>query len=279
MLTNKKKKSVSKKAAKNNAKPVKDFVLTEDSPFAIQEAYKTLRTNVLFSAVGEECKTVIITSSLQGEAKSTTSVNLAISLAQNKNRVLLVDADLRLPTAATKLGISQAPGLTDVLVGQAGITEAIVHMATGLDVLPAGRIPPNPSELLGSIRMKKLMEGFKDKYEYVIVDTPPVCTVADAAILAADAAGVILVVRQNYATRDSVSDAIQRLELAEAKILGFVFTDVANEKLKSYKNKYGNYGYGYGYAKSKSRSKGQDGQIGMPKSTMSDEEWMKRQEG
>ena len=128
--------------------------------------------------------------------------------------------------------------------------------------------------------MKKLMEGLRAKYEYIIVDTPPICTVADAAILAADAAGVILVVRQNYATRDSVSDAIQRLELAEAKVLGFVFTDVANEKLKSYKNKYGKYGYGYGYgyAKSKSRAKGQDGQVGSAKNSMSDEEWLKRHE-
>lgn len=279
MPTNKRKRPAQKSRKKTSAKPVKDFILTEDSPFAIQEAYKTLRTNVLFSAVGDECKTVIITSSLQGEAKSTTAVNLAISLAQNKNRVLLVDADLRLPTVATKLGISQAPGLTDVLIGQAGVNEAIVHMHTGLDLLPSGRIPPNPSELLGSVRMKKLIEAFKYKYEYIILDTPPVCTVADAAILAADAAGVILVVRQNYATRDSVSDAIQRLELADAKILGFVFTDVANEKLKSYKNKYGEYGYGYGYTKSKSRAKGQDGQVGTARSNISDEEWMKRQEG
>ena len=269
--------TIKKKKKTNNKKAInerKEFILNEDSPFAMQEAYKTLRTNVLFSAVGEECKTVLITSSLQGEAKSTTAVNLALSFAQNGNKVLLIDGDLRLPTVASKLDRASSPGLTDVLVGQVTVGEALVQMHNGLDFIPAGQLPPNPSELLGSTRMKRLLEGLAKRYEYIVIDTPPICTVADAAILSAYATGVILVVRQNVATKDSVSDAIQRLELAEAKIMGFVFTDVTNEKLKSYKSSYG-YGYGHVRAKAKNEKRhGHDGSADLYHRAVSEEKWL-----
>ena len=221
-------------------------ILTEQSPFAVQEAYKTLRTNVIFSVPGEGCKKIVVTSGMQGEAKSTTAVNLGIAFAQNESKVLLIDCDLRLPTDALKLEVPQEPGLSNVLVGMNSVDEAIHHLPMGLDLLPAGDVPPNPTELLGSEAMRKLLDALSERYEYILLDTPPVCTVADASILAKSTSGVLVVVRQNVADREVVSEALQKLEFANAKILGFVFTGVENEKQKSYRKK-GGYGYGYGY--------------------------------
>lgn len=221
-------------------------ILSADSPFAVQEAYKTLRTNVIFSLPEEKCKRIIITSSMQAEAKSTTAVNLGIAFAQNHSRVLLMDCDLRLPTDAAKLGLHDTPGLSNVLVGMNTIDECIFHLPNGLDLLPAGDIPPNPTELLGSERMRKLLELLGNRYEYILMDMPPVCTVADAMILSKQASGVLLIARQNVSSKESISEAVRQLEFSGAKILGFVFTGVANEKYRNYKK--GGYGYGYGYA-------------------------------
>lgn len=224
-------------------------LLSEESPFAVQEAYKTIRTNIMFSITESKCKKIVITSSMQGEAKSTTAVNLAIAFAQNHSKVLLIDCDLRLPTVAGKLKAKQTPGLSNLLVGM-GDGVGIQHLEGGLDLLAAGDIPPNPTELLGSVKMQKLLELLEKKYEYIILDTPPVCTVADASILAKQVSGVVLVVRQDVATQESVNDALQKLEFSGAKVLGFIFTGAVNEKLKSYKK--GSYGYGYAYAKNQS---------------------------
>lgn len=224
-----------------------DHLLSEDSPFAVQEAYKTIRTNIIFSIPGESCKKIVITSSMQGEAKSTTAVNLGIAFAQNHSKVLLIDCDLRLPTDATKLNAKEKPGLSNLLVGMCKEEEAIQHLPQGLDLMPAGDIPPNPTELLGSQRMTELLESLAEKYEYILLDTPPICTVADAAILAKQTSGVIIVARQGVSTHDSINEVLQKLEFADAKVLGFVFTGVENEKQKQ-----GRYGYGYGYASASS---------------------------
>lgn len=221
-------------------------LLTEDSPFAVQEAYKTLRTNIMFSIPGDNCKKIIITSAMQGESKSTTAVNLSIAFAQNHSKVLLIDCDLRLPTVAQKLGKKQAPGLSNILVGMNCIRESIHRLPNGLDILPAGDIPPNPTELLGSEPMRQVIEILEKEYEYIILDTPPVCMVADAVILSKLTSGVVVTVRQNVADQETVNEALQKLKFAESKILGFVFTGVENEKQKSYR-KGGYYGYGYGY--------------------------------
>ena len=219
-------------------------MLTDTVPFAIQEAYKMIRTNIIFSIPDQKCKKILVTSALQGEAKSTTAVNVSIAFAQNQSRILLVDCDLRLPTDAKKLNAQQSPGLTNLLVGMCTLDEAIQQLPSGLDVLAAGDIPPNPSELLGSPRMEQLMKELESRYEYIILDTPPVCTVADAVILSKMASGVILVVRQGVATREYVNNALEKLRVANAKILGIVMTGAVNEKTKSY-SKGKSYGYGY----------------------------------
>lgn len=225
-----------------------DHLLSELSPFAVQEAYKSIRTNIMFSLPEESCKKIILTSAVQGETKSTTAVNLAIAFAQNHSKILLIDCDLRLPTVASKLAIQQKPGLTNLLIGVCTAKEAIIHLPIGLDVLPAGDIPPDPTELLGSNKMKKLLETLSNYYDYILLDTPPVCTVADATILAKNASGVIVTARQGVATQETVNDAMKKLQFSDAKVLGFIFTNVANEKYKSYKKGYKSYDYEYSYA-------------------------------
>lgn len=252
-LGKKNKKSKSSKASQ------KAFILTPSAPFAIQEAYKTLRTNIIFSTPNTGCRTIVVTSSMQGEAKSTTATNLSIAFGQNGDKILLIDCDLRLPTVAKKLQLNETPGLTDVIVGEADLYTAIRNVSNGFDVLPAGTIPPNPTELLGSDKMAALLQELQSKYEYIILDTPPVCTVADAAILSKDASGVILVVKQDVATRDGIEDALQNLELAGAKILGFLMSGVANEKTKGYKKGYygyGGYSYSYSHASRQTEAQG-----------------------
>jgi len=234
----------------------RDYILCEKSPFSVQEAYKQLRTNIIFSTAGEGCKIVAITSSIQHEAKSLTACNLAITFAQNNNKVLLIDADLRLPTDAIKLGVQADKGLSDVLVGEADLEDCIHH--TGLDLLPAGTIPPNPTELLGSEKMRKLLETLSEKYEYILIDTPPVNTVVDAAIVSKFCTGVVLVCRQKFATTDSINNAIQSLDLADARILGFVYTGETHAHKRYGYGKYGQYGqygYGYGYDNADHRNK------------------------
>ena len=223
------------------------FLLSEDSPFAVQEAYKLLRTNLIFSTTEDKGKTVLITSSMQGEGKSTTAVNLGIAFAQNHSRVILIDCDLRLPTDASKLKVKNQPGITDVMIGINKLTDAIQHLPTGLDFLAAGTIPPNPTELLGSERMRQILDALSNHYEYIIIDTPPVTTVSDAAILAKIVSGVVIVCKQGVATQESVSETLQKLSFSEAKVLGFVFNGVANEKVTKYNSHY-SYSYGYAHA-------------------------------
>ena len=233
-------------------------LLTKKSPFAVREAYKAMRTNLMFSIPGEKCRKILITSSKQHEGKSITAVNLGIAFAENQAKVLLVDCDLRMPTDAQKLQLKQSPGLTNLLIGLCALEDAVHHLPNGLDVLPAGDIPPNPSELLGSEEMQVLIEQLEQEYEYIIFDTPPVCTVTDAAILSKWMSGVVMVVRRNIADQESVAAALSQLNFAEAKLLGFVFNDALNEQQKTYK-KYGygyGYGYGYSYAQAHSEQRG-----------------------
>lgn len=223
------------KKIKKNAE--KEPIISKEVPFAVEEAYKSLRTNLIFTLPGENCKVIEISSSLQKEGKSITAINLAISLSKNGSKVILVDCDLRLPTVARKLRIEPKPGLTNLLFGMNKMDEVIVTHASGIDVMPSGDLPPNPSEVLGSQNMKNTIDHLSKNYDYVILDTPPVGVVADAVVLSKYASGVILVVRTGKTTLENTRDAIDTLKLANANVLGFVMTD-ANEK-KQYYDKYG----------------------------------------
>ena len=212
------------------------MILNEASPFVLQEAYKTLRTNLLFALRGNGCKRFCITSSMPGEGKSITILNLAISIAQTGKRVLLIDADLRRPALARLLGENSAPGLSNVLAGQVGLSEAVrVQAYPNLDVMLSGDVPPNPSELLSSEQMLDLVEEASKLYDYVLVDAPPVNLVSDCCIIANMLDGIILLARQNKARKDGVKQAINQLRLTNTKVLGCVFNGVTVNPKKYYR--------------------------------------------
>jgi capsular exopolysaccharide synthesis family protein len=204
--------------------------------FAASEAYKLLRTNLMFTLPDSDgCRIVGITSSIRGEGKSTTSINLSYSIAETGKKVLLIDADLRIPSVAKKLDIQEVPGLSNVLVEHEGFDKAIIHMPE-LDnwhVLPSGNIPPNPNELLTSSQMTSFVKKISQNYDFVIFDLPPVDLVSDALAISPLLDGMLLVVRENYLERRELNKCIKRLELSNVKVLGVVMND-ADDGVSAY---------------------------------------------
>lgn len=200
-------------------------VLNSKSPFAFKESYKSLRSNLEFSTFDGELKVLAFTSSVPEEGKTTTSVNTAISLAETGNKVLIVDADLRSPSVNKHLRIQRGDttGLSTVLSGRSSLSDSIMtHNQYGFDVLFSGPIPPNPAELISHKKAAELFELLKQKYDYIIIDTPPSGVVTDAMILGQYADGLIYVVRHNFAPKELVKDSIAKLEHAKVNILGIV---------------------------------------------------------
>ena len=199
--------------------------------FAVAEAYKLLRTNLLFSFSGEDKRHVVgVTSSFRSEGKSVTSINLAYTLAQTQKKVLLLEGDMRLPTIARRLSLAGTPGLSNLLAGLSEGSRCIQTYRTqvddkevSVDVLASGDTPPNPSELLGSERMGQLMEVLRKQYDYIIVDLPPVIAVSDPIVACKLVDGMIVIVRAEHSARDAVAETIRQLRQVEAHILGFVF--------------------------------------------------------
>ena len=174
------------------------YILTNHSSFHVQEAYKALRTNIRFFLSGSECKKFCITSSAASEGKSITILNLAISFSETGSKVLLIDADMRRPSLARLLIEKVSPGLSNVLAGLCDPEDAVrKEVRPNLDVMFAGEIPPNPLELLGNPRMKALIDTMSKRYDYILVDTPPVSIVSDACEVANVTDGVLFLVRQN----------------------------------------------------------------------------------
>lgn len=210
----------------------RSFILNENTPFSVKEEYKTLRTNILLSFPSEGCRIIGITSAQPGEGKSINCLNIAISFAQTESRVLLIDCDLRVPSQARLLDLKATPGISNVLVGMCTSEEAIQKTEyPGVDVLLSGDIPPNPSELIGSENMDKTLRALSKKYDYILIDLPPVNVVADPVIISKSMSGLLLVVRSSVSSRDSVAEAIKRLELAKANIIGILLTCVKNKQL------------------------------------------------
>lgn len=229
------------------------FILSKNSGFQVQEAYKTMRTNIRFMLSGEGCKKFCITSGFASEGKSITVLNLAISFAEAGHRVLLIDGDLRRPSQARLLIEIATPGLSNVLAGLCTEEDAIRKSEyPNLDLLLSGEIPPNPSELLGSEKMAKLIERLSRKYDYILMDTPPVGIVADACVIANLLDGVLFLVRQNVTEKDAVIHGVKQLELSGAKLLGFILNGAEQEGKKHYANIKYKYRYKYGYESVKS---------------------------
>jgi len=220
----------------------RSLIINDKTAFSIREEYKTLRTNILFSIPSESCKIIGISSAQPLEGKSINSLNLAITFAQTNARVLLIDCDLRLPSQARLLDMDAIPGISNVLIGMNTVNETIQKTKySDLDVILSGDIPPNPSELLGSEKMGKILDELSTMYDYIFVDLPPINIVADALIMSKFLSGLILVVRASFSKRDRVMKAITKLELAEANIIGIVLTDIKSKAQKGGRY-YGRYG-------------------------------------
>ncbi|AND83737.1 polysaccharide biosynthesis tyrosine autokinase [Clostridium tyrobutyricum] len=218
-----------------------ELITIQDPKSPVSEAYRTLRTNIQFSSVDNEVQTIMITSSGPGEGKSTTSSNLAAVMAESGAETIIIDCDQRKPTLHKKFLVSNKKGLSDVLAGKAEFKDAVVSTGIdNLDLLTSGTKPPNPSGLLASRRMKTFIEELKEKYRYIIVDTPPVIAVTDAQIVSTYVDGCILVVASSQADRDAALKAKKLLEKVNANILGTVLNKV-EAKGKGY------YGYYYSY--------------------------------
>lgn len=250
--------SAERKENKNSvaSKQENEVMFGRKMSFAAREAYKLLRTNLLFSlpetAEGRG-HVVGITSSLRGEGKSSTAINLASTLAEQGERVLVIEGDMRLPSLHKKLPVNPKPGLSNVLVTHTDPTSFLQTVEVGwlnehpitFDVLSAGDIPPNPSELIGSSRMKRRIDYLATQYHFILVDLPPVTAVTDALVATKIVDGMIMVVRNNHADNGSLKEAMRQLQLADAKILGFVYT-CAGSKAGGYRKKY-QYKYKYRY--------------------------------
>ena len=209
--------------------------------FAVAEAYKLLRTNIMFSFSDEDsCHVIGVTSSIRGEGKSTTACNIGYVLSRTGKRVLLMEADLRRPSIGDKLGLDWVIGVTNLLVSRKDYREAIQHcsLAPRLDIITAGDIPPNPSELLGSGRMTRLMNELVQDYDYIIVDLPPVTAVADTLVLSKLLHGVVIVVRDRVVQRRELAETMRQLKMMNTRILGFVYRD-SEESNRRYGGRYG----------------------------------------
>ncbi|MDQ1124473.1 polysaccharide biosynthesis tyrosine autokinase [Microbacterium trichothecenolyticum] len=208
------------------------------------ESFRALRTNLQFLDMGGR-SSFVVTSSMPSEGKSTTTINLAVALADAGKRVALIDTDLRKPKVAEYLSIEGGAGLTDVLIGRASLDDVMLPWGgRTLWVLPAGKIPPNPSELLGSDQMNSLLSSLEREFDVVLCDAPPLLPVTDAAILSRATSGALMVVSAGRTTRHQLTLATAALNTVGSKLAGFVMTMVPTRGPDAY---YAGYGYGYGY--------------------------------
>ena len=224
-------------------------VIGSDISFAASEAYKLLRTMLEYSFADEKnCRVIGVTSAMTGEGKSLTAVNLALNLSQMRKKVLLIDCDMRRPSIAAKLGMNKTPGLSGLLSGQREMKSLIRQCGIkdhekAFHVITSGTNPPNPMELLGSMRMGKILDALREPYDYIILDLPPVCEVSDALVVAKQTDGMLMVVRENYCARSLLNEAVRKLEFVDARVLGISY-NCTNKESGRYGKKYYKHYYG-----------------------------------
>lgn len=217
-------------------------LITQSNPKSpISEAFRTLRTNIQFSNIDRQLKTILLTSSAPGEGKTTVAANLATSFAMEERKVLIIDTDLRLPKLNEAFRLPNLEGLTNVLMGEKTLEE-VVHRgmdeSESLSILTSGPIPPNPAELLGSGKMKDFLAKVREEYDLVILDCPPVGLVTDAAILSTIVDGTILVLEAGVIEIETAQRAKELLMKVDANIIGTIINKIPTDKR-------GSYGYGY----------------------------------
>ncbi|MHB1484073.1 MAG: CpsD/CapB family tyrosine-protein kinase [Saccharofermentanales bacterium] len=231
---------------------------TNSNRFNVAEAYKTIRTNLQFSLNKKKCNTIIITSTMPRDGKSTVTSNISVAFAQTGSRVLVIDCDMRNPRINKFFNILPMPGLSNLLVGLCSTDEAIQQTEyKNLSIITAGTIPPNPAELLNSTAMEDLLESLKTQFDLIVMDTPPINIVSDAVVVTKYSDGVILVVRHAVTTHPDIEKSIKSFEFANARILGIILNAVDYSKINGkhygsysrYKkyDSYGNYGSYGGY--------------------------------
>jgi len=227
--------------------------------FEGREAYNLLRTNLMFSTKRNDrnARVIGITSSVHGEGKSLTIINLAYSIAESGRKVILVECDMRLPTLRRKLGLPKSTGLSNLLAGL-NSEKATLHkdvLIEGFDFVQGGDIPPNPSELLGSEEFFNLIDNLAESYDVVLLDLPPIVEVSDALVVSKATDGLVIIVRNDYTISSDLEYTLRQCELVDAKVIGFVYNG-SDSKFK--KNKYGyggKYKYKYSYAAPKRKTK------------------------
>ena len=228
-------------------------VLGADTPFAIKEAYNAIRTNLMFTSRGETCPIYAITSSGPSEGKTLNAINMSISFAQMGKRVLLIDADLRNPTINKYFNVSSGDGLSEFLAGMKNEVNLRHTDVDNLSILTGGKCPPNPAELLTNEKMKDLIELFKQHFECIFIDTPPIELVTDASVISGMVTGYLFVVKNGATELAMVKHSISALEYVGANVLGFLLNDVnpkSRRYYKSYKHNYSYYKKDYSYTSS-----------------------------
>ncbi|MBC2581554.1 CpsD/CapB family tyrosine-protein kinase [Clostridium sp. DJ247] len=218
-----------------------DLITIKNPKSPIAEAYRTLRTNIQFSSFDNKVQTIVVTSSGPGEGKSTTAANLAVVMAESGAKTILIDCDQRKPRLHKVFSFTNKVGISDLLVGNVKFEDAVKHTENkDLDILTSGTRPPNPAELLASEKMKQFVEDLREKYDCIVIDTPPIIAVTDAQLLSRYADGCLLVIASAQAEREAAIRAKALLEKVDAKILGVVLN-----KLEVHEKGY--YGYYYSY--------------------------------
>ena len=210
------------------------MLLMEKDPSSLEsEAFRALRTNVEYSPIGGESKVIVITSAQAQEGKTSVSVNLASSLTQINNKVVLVDCDMRRQSIHKKFSIANEDGLAEILIKKKQLKDVVRNHNDKLSIITAGNKSPNPAEILADPQMEKLIEDMKREYDYIILDTPPIGTFADAQILAGKVDGVLLVVRANKTKRNLVLSAVNAVKKVNGKVIGTVINGV-DRKINRY---------------------------------------------
>lgn len=243
---------------------VSQKTLHENLEFTAMEQYKLMRANLSFTLPEDvKCPVIGITSSMRGEGKSTTAINLSYVLAESGKRVLLIDGDLRIPSVAKKMGLETPVGLTYLLQGGKTVPLNTFKFRDFANwyIMPSGDLPPNPSELLGSRRMENVLQHLTEKFDYIVIDLPPVGIVSDALAISKFLAGMIVVVREDYTEKRELENCVRLLKLSNVNVLGFVLNETKNGRgayskyrYKKYRYKSYRYGYGYGYGNNHSRT-------------------------
>lgn len=213
-------------------------LITYISPTSVvSEAYRRLRTNLMYSSVDKKLKSVIITSPDMQDGKTVTACNLAISMATTENKVLLIDADLRKPNIHNQFNMENRIGLTNIIMEESDLDEALHEFddIQNLEILTAGTLPPNPSEILASNKLKEFIRYISNIYDIVIIDTPPLCYVSDGIILAGMVDGVILTVSAQVTKINHAQTAVKALRNVDASILGVVMTKIKRKKTEEYR--------------------------------------------